>query len=66
MIRKNIKQEARLIDDLLDLTGIVQGKLNFHLRNLDLHPLIQESSEALRPDVDEKGVIVTLDLSASE
>ena len=47
MIRENIRLEARLIDDLLDITGIAQGKLKFHLRKLDLHPLIQESLKPL-------------------
>jgi two-component system, chemotaxis family, CheB/CheR fusion protein len=66
MIRKNIKLEARLIDDLLDITGIAQGKLRFQFRNLDLHPLIQESIEALRADIDKKEIQITLDLSAPE
>ena len=53
MIRKNIRQEARLIDDLLDLTGIAQGRLKFRFNELDIHPLIQESLEALRADIAE-------------
>ena len=39
MIQRNIELEARLIDDLLDLTRISKGKLR-----LDLHPLKMESS----------------------
>ena len=66
MIRKNIKLEARLIDDLLDVTGIAQGRLKFHFTNLDLHPLIQDSLEALRADIDRKELKITLDLSAPE
>ncbi|MGB7838806.1 MAG: ATP-binding protein, partial [Terrimicrobiaceae bacterium] len=66
MIRKNIKLEARLIDDLLDITGIAQGKLKFHFRNVDLHPLIQESIEGLRADIDKKEIQIKSDLSAPE
>ena len=66
MIRKNIKLEARLIDDLLDITGIAQGKLKFHFRNVDLHPLIQESIEGLRADIDKKEIQIKPDLSAPE
>ena len=66
MIRKNIKLEARLIDDLLDITGIAQGKLRFHFRNLDLRPLLKESIEALRSDIDKKEIQITLDLSVPE
>ena len=39
MIQRNIELEARLIDDLLDLTRISKGKLR-----LDLHPLKVEAS----------------------
>jgi signal transduction histidine kinase len=66
MIRKNIKLEARLIDDLLDITGIAQGKLKFHFKNVDLHPLIQESIEGLRADIDKKEIQIKPDLSAPE
>jgi PAS domain S-box-containing protein len=66
MIRKNIQQEARLIDDLLDITGMVQGKLKFHFKNLDLHPLIQESLESLRAEINKKQLEISLELSAAE
>ena len=32
MIRRNVELEARLIDDLLDLTRIARGKLELQLR----------------------------------
>ncbi len=32
MIRRNVEMEARLIDDLLDLTRIEQGKLDLQPR----------------------------------
>jgi two-component system CheB/CheR fusion protein len=66
MIRKNTKLEARLIDDLLDITGIAQGKLRFHFRTVDLHPLIPESLDGLRADINEKQLKISLDLSARE
>jgi signal transduction histidine kinase/CheY-like chemotaxis protein len=66
MIRKNIQQEARLIDDLLDITGMVQGRLKFHFKNLHLHPLIHESLESLRATIDKKQLEISLELSAPE
>jgi len=66
MIRKNIEQEARLIDDLLDITRITQGRLRFHFADLDLHPLIEESLEALRAKIDQKQLRLMVDLSATE
>ncbi len=40
MIRRNVELEARLIDDLLDLTRISQGKLRLFRENVDLHRLL--------------------------
>jgi two-component system CheB/CheR fusion protein len=45
MIRRNVELEARLIDDLLDLTRISRGKLELHHQTVDaweiLHHAIQ-------------------------
>ena len=41
MIRRNVALEARLIDDLLDLTAIGAGKVSLHLERVDMHQLAQ-------------------------
>jgi signal transduction histidine kinase len=35
-VRRNVELEARLIDDLLDLTRISRGKLELHCERLPL------------------------------
>ncbi len=40
-LRRCVELEARLIDDLLDLTRIVRGKLALHLEVVDVHCLVQ-------------------------
>jgi signal transduction histidine kinase len=40
---------SRLVEDLLDLTRIGQGKLAVAREPLDLNPLLLESTEAVRP-----------------
>ena len=40
MIRANIQLETRLIDDLLDLTRIAQGKLELNEAPLDVHAVL--------------------------
>jgi len=42
-IRRNVELEARLIDDLLDLTRITRGKLQLDLHLVDIHELIQRA-----------------------
>jgi CheY-like chemotaxis protein len=42
MVRRNIELEARLIDDLLDLTRITRGKLSLNLAPVDLKRLVDD------------------------
>ena len=52
LIRRNIELEARLIDDLLDVTRISKGKLQLTESDLDLHSLIPEVIEICRQELD--------------
>jgi len=45
MIRRNIEVEARLIDDLLDVTGIMRGKLELNRQALDARPLFEHAMQ---------------------
>jgi signal transduction histidine kinase len=45
MIRRNVELEARLIDDLLDLTRVTRGKLELHGEPLDLRQVIRQALE---------------------
>jgi PAS domain S-box-containing protein len=50
MIAKNVALEARLIDDLLDLTRITRGKLTLDLRPADAHVILQDALNTVRED----------------
>jgi signal transduction histidine kinase len=56
MVRRNIELEARLIDDLLDLTRITRGKLPLARQTVDLHALIGHVASICRMDLREKGL----------
>ena len=45
MIRRNIEVEAHLIDDLLDVTGIIRGKLELTRQPVDVRPLIEHAMQ---------------------
>jgi PAS domain S-box-containing protein len=66
MIRQNIELEARIIDDLLDLTRITQGKLVLRFERVDPHLLITHALDILRHDIEEKKLDVKLDFAATE
>jgi signal transduction histidine kinase len=53
-IRKNIELEARLIDDLLDLTRITHGKLSLHTRALNVEDVLKGTISTVLSDVNEK------------
>ena len=42
MIQRNIKVEARLIEDLLDLTRITRNKVELQLEQLDVHTALSK------------------------
>jgi PAS domain S-box-containing protein len=64
VIRKNVELEARLIDDLLDLTGIVRGKLVVKKQPITVHDILTEAAAALRADFAAKDVALTLNFDA--
>ena len=66
MIRRNIELEARLIDDLLDLTRIARGKLELHRQPLDIHELLQSVLQSSRSELLAKGLSVETHLDAAE
>lgn len=62
-IRKDIELEARLIDDLLDLTRISHGKVRLEPRPVDLHSLLRASWERLASEAREKDLQIIFDLA---
>lgn len=58
MMERNIALEARLIDDLLDLTKISQGKLQFNAEPCDAHHLISRAIEIVQGDARAKEISI--------
>jgi len=66
MIRRNIELEARLIDDLLDLTRIVRGKLELRSEPMDLHHVLSQAIEICRPELEVKHLHLRVHLEAPQ
>jgi CheY-like chemotaxis protein/anti-sigma regulatory factor (Ser/Thr protein kinase) len=66
IIRRNIQLEARLIDDLLDLTRISRGKIELHLVEADAHALIRAAVTMAAQQTAEKRLTISTSLAASE
>jgi two-component system CheB/CheR fusion protein len=65
MVCRNVELEARLIDDLLDLTRIARGKLQLDLQEADAHDLLNHAIEIVRADLKCRHIQVSLALDAS-
>ena len=56
MIERSTKTLAKLIDDLLDVSRIIAGKLRLDPRPVQLGPVIDAAIESAQPDADAKGL----------
>jgi PAS domain S-box-containing protein len=66
MIRRNVETQARLVDDLLDLTRITRGKVELHFEAVDAHAALRDALTMVRPDAEAKRLSVTTDFQAAE
>jgi CheY-like chemotaxis protein len=66
MIRRNVELEARLIDDLLDLTRIDRGKVQLNFEVVDAHSLLQNALDICQAEIDRKQLTRSLHLDAQK
>ena len=57
-IERNARAQAQLVDDLLDVSRIITGKLRMDVRPSDPNSFIDAAVEAVRPAAEAKGVRV--------
>lgn len=66
MIRRNVELEARLIDDLLDLTRIANGKVHLQRKIVDAHELLEQAIVVVQADCSSIQPALTLDFAATQ
>src|SRR5437762_682468 len=57
-IERNVKSQARLVEDLLDVSRIVSGKLHVDQRPVELPDVIQAAVDSVRPAADAKQLVL--------
>ncbi len=62
-IQGQARQMSRLLDDLLDVARITQGKIDFRKEVLDLNGLIEEAVQAMRPAMEARHQRLSLSLA---
>lgn len=65
-IERNARLQARLIDDLLDVSRIITGNLHLELRPIDLAPVVEAARDAVRPTAEAKGIELRTSLAVGE
>ncbi|HEX3129178.1 MAG TPA: response regulator [Thermoanaerobaculia bacterium] len=63
-ITRNARSQARLIDDLLDVSAIMSGKMSLNSQPVDLANVAEAAMDAVRPAADAKRIHLESDLSA--
>ena len=64
IIKRNVQLQARLIDDLLDLTRIARGMLHLELEDCDAHKIIENALEMAHSAIAAKQLNVSTGLEA--
>ena len=62
IIERNARSQARLIDDLLDVSRIITGNLQLDVHPLNIAPIVEAAIDALRPAAEAKGIKIETEL----
>ena len=66
MVSRNVELEARLIDDMLDLTRITRGKLKLQLSRANIHELLHHAVDIVRSEMEDRHLLLNFVLDASD
>ncbi|MDQ5846631.1 MAG: ATP-binding protein, partial [Acidobacteriota bacterium] len=59
-IKRNAKSQAQIIDDILDVSRIITGKLYLELNPLELESVLEAAVNVVRPTAEAKGIQLEL------
>ena len=62
-IERNARAQARLIEDLLEISRIVSGKLSLQVKTVDLADIIDAAVEVVRPAAAAKQIALTTEMA---
>lgn len=59
-IERNARSQVQLIDDLLDVSRIIMGKIRLNVHAVELLPVIESAMDTVRPAADAKNIRLQL------
>ena len=63
-IERNVHMQTGLIDDILDVSRIMRGKINLTFRTVRVNAVVEAALAAVRPTADAKGVTLEYEMAA--
>jgi PAS domain S-box-containing protein len=64
VIERNAIAQAQLIEDLLDVSRIVHGKLRLEVARMDFRSVVEAAVDSLRPTIESKGIALVVSLDS--
>jgi PAS domain S-box-containing protein len=64
IIERNARAQAELIEDILDVSRIITGKLRIELQSVDVAGIVDSALDAVRPGAEAKGIVLERKLGA--
>jgi PAS domain S-box-containing protein len=61
-IERNARSQAQLIEDILDVSQIIRGRLRLTMQPIRLIPLVEAVIDIIRPSADEKAIQMTFEV----
>ncbi|HEY0008286.1 MAG TPA: PAS domain S-box protein [Tepidisphaeraceae bacterium] len=58
VVERNARSQAQIIEDLLDMSRIISGKVRLDVQPVDLESLLQAAIDTTRPAADAKGIVL--------
>jgi PAS domain S-box-containing protein len=62
LIERNAKTQVKIVDDLLDVSRALSGKLRLNIENVDLAAVVQAAVETIRPAIEAKRIHIETQL----
>ena len=66
VIERNIRQQNDLIEDLLDVSRIISGKMNIETEEVDFASIVATAIENIRPIADGKNIAIEFQTAAEQ
>jgi PAS domain S-box-containing protein len=60
IVARNATSLTQIVEDVLDVSRIISGKLRLDVQAVELHTIVQDTVETIRPAADAKGIRVDL------